>query len=167
MPCSAPRPRLTACCGGWWCWRARITTKPWWAGSTASPPQLQRLPRGTRLAAALADSAAHARLAWFTDGVLRYDQIGEHLVVTDIRLGMTGVHPFRFNFATLQDGKWQVHEQIDRWPAPMVDFYHLQVLWQRIWQPELDVPLVAWASELEKPRPGATRQACLKSRDDC
>ena len=35
------------------------------------------------LAAALADSPAHARLAWFTDGVLRYDQIGEHLVVTD------------------------------------------------------------------------------------
>lgn len=132
-----------------------------------APPQLQRLPRGTRLAAALADSAAHTRLAWFTDGVLRYDQIGEHLVVTDIRLGMTGVHPFRFNFAIQQDAKWQVHEQIDRWPAPMVDFYHLQVLWQRIWQPELDVPLVAWASALEKPQLGATRQACLKNRDDC
>jgi inner membrane protein len=131
------------------------------------PPQLQRLPRGTRLAAALADSTAHTRLAWFTDGVLRYDQIGEHLVVTDIRLGMTGVHPFRFNFAIRQDGQWQVHEHIYRWPAEMVDLSHLQVLWQRIWQPELDVPLVAWASELEKPQLGATRQACLKSRDDC
>lgn len=131
------------------------------------PPQLSRLPRGTALAEVLADSAAHQRLAWFTNGVLRYDQIGEHLVVTDIRLGMTGVHPFRFDFAIKHDGEWRVHERIDRWPSGLVDLTRLQVLWRRIWQPDLQVPLTAWANELGKPLLSAARQPCNTERDDC
>jgi inner membrane protein len=131
------------------------------------PPQLSRLPRGTALAEVLADSAAHQRLAWFTDGVLRYDQIGEHLVVTDIRLGMTGVHPFRFDFARKQNGEWQVHQEIERWPAPLADLSQLLLVWQRIWQPDLQVPLTAWANELGKPPLNATRQACAEEHDDC
>lgn len=131
------------------------------------PPQLIRLPRGTALAAVLADSAAHQRLAWFTDGLLRYDQIGEHLVVTDIRLGMTGVHPFRFDFARKHNGEWQIHQQIDRWPSELTDLQRLQVLWQRIWQPDLQVPLAAWANELGKPLLSAARQACAAEHDEC
>lgn len=131
------------------------------------PPQLIRLPRGTALAAVLADSAAHRRLAWFTDGLLRYDQIGEHLVVTDIRLGMTGVHPFRFDFAHQHNGEWRVHERIDRWPAGLADLTRLQVLWRRIWQPELQVPLAAWANELGKPLLSTARQTCKVERDEC
>ena len=115
-----------------------------------APPQLARIPRGTHLASALADSPAHARLAWFTNGVLRYDQLGDQLVVTDIRLGMTGFHPFRFNFATLENGQWRVHEQIQRLPIERGDLSRLQLLWARIWQPEVEVPLLAWASELSK-----------------
>lgn len=115
-----------------------------------APPQLARIPRGTQLAAALADSAAHARLAWFTNGVLRYDQLGEQLVVTDIRLGMTGFHPFRFAFATWRDGQWQPIEQIERLPVERGDLSRLQLLWSRIWQPEVQVPLLAWADELRK-----------------
>lgn len=115
-----------------------------------SPPQLARIPRGTHLAAALADSQAHARLAWFTNGVLRYDQLGEQLVVTDIRLGMTGFHPFRFAFATWRDGQWQPIEQIERLPVERGDLSRLQLLWSRIWQPEVQVPLLAWANELRR-----------------
>ncbi|WAC44520.1 metal-dependent hydrolase [Pseudomonas sp. SL4(2022)] len=115
-----------------------------------APPQLTRIPRGTHLATALADSPAHKRLAWFTNGVLRYDQLGEQLVVTDIRLGMTGFHPFRFVFATLRDGQWQPIEQIERLPVERGDFTRLQLLWSRIWQPHIDVPLLAWADELRK-----------------
>ncbi|MDA7088331.1 metal-dependent hydrolase [Pseudomonas sp. SA3-5] len=131
------------------------------------PPQLSRLPRGTALAEGLADSAAHQRLAWFTDGVLRYDQIGEHLVVTDLRLGMTGTHPFRFDFAVRHNGAWQVNPQIERWPMARPDLQRLQVLWRRIWQPELRVPLTAWANELGKPLLSAARQTCATQRDDC
>lgn len=114
------------------------------------PPQLSRIARGTHLAAALADSPAHARLAWFTNGVLRYDLLGEHLVVTDIRLGMTGFHPFRFDFATWQNGHWQLANEVQRLPTQRGDLARLQLLWTRIWQPATEVPLVAWASELSK-----------------
>jgi inner membrane protein len=116
----------------------------------AATPELERIPRGTHLAAALADSPAHARLAWFTDGVLRYDQLGEQLVVTDIRLGMTGFHPFRFDFATLENGQWRVHDDIQRVPTSRGDFSRLHLLWSRIWQPEVQIPLLAWADELSK-----------------
>lgn len=119
------------------------------------PPRLSQMPRGTALARVLADSPAHRRLAWFTNGVLRYDQIGDHLVVTDLRLGMTGVHPFRFDFASKRNGEWRVQREIDHWPAPLADLSQLLVLWRRIWQPELEVPLAAWADRLSKPPTGA------------
>jgi inner membrane protein len=115
------------------------------------PPQLQRLPRGTHLRAQLTGSLMHQRLDWFTGGMLRYDQVDGHLIVTDLRLGMTGFHPFRFDFAHLQDGKWQVHAPIDRLPFERGEAEHLVLLFKRIWQPELKVPLLAWAGELQKP----------------
>lgn len=123
----------------------------------AAPPQLQRLPRGIELREQLRDSPKHQRLAWFSNGVLRYDQIGDRLIVTDLRLGMTGFHPFRFDFARLQDGQWQVHEHVDRLPFERGEPAHLALLLKRIWQPDLDIPLLAWAAELEKPLLTETR----------
>lgn len=121
------------------------------------PPQLQRLPRGTHLRGPLADSPMHQRLEWFTGGVLRYDQVGDRLIVTDLRLGMTGFHPFRFDFAQLHDGQWQAHQRIDRLPFERGEVEHLVLLFKRIWQPGLEVPLLAWASELRKPLLTETR----------
>jgi inner membrane protein len=121
-----------------------------------APPTLERIPRSTHLAAALVDSPAHARLAWFTGGILRYDQLGDQLVVTDIRLGMTGFHPFRFAFATLRDGQWQPIEYIERMPAERGDMQRLKLLWSRTWQQDVPVPLLSWADELRKmPHPRA------------
>ena len=99
----------------------------------------------------------HQRLEWFTGGVLRYDQVGDRLIVTDLRLGMTGFHPFRFDFAQLRDGQWQVHQRIDRLPFERGEVEHLALLFKRIWQPGLEVPLLAWASELQKPLLTETR----------
>ena len=121
-----------------------------------APPTLERIPRSTHLAAALVDSPAHARLAWFTGGILRYDQLGDQLVVTDIRLGMTGFHPFRFAFATLRDGQWQPIDYIERMPAERGDRERLKLLWSRTWQQDVPVPLLSWADELRKmPQPRA------------
>ncbi|MEX6502201.1 metal-dependent hydrolase [Pseudomonas zhanjiangensis] len=131
------------------------------------PPKLSRLPRGTALAQVLAGSPAHQRLAWFTNGVLRYDLIDEHLVVTDLRLGMTGTHPFRFDFAVRRDGAWQLNQQVDRWPLERVELQRLQLLWQRIWHPQVEVPLLAWASQLGPPMLGATQPACGNEREQC
>ncbi|MCY1427067.1 LexA-binding, inner membrane-associated putative hydrolase [compost metagenome] len=113
------------------------------------PPQLERIPRGTDLARHLRDSPQHVRLAWFTHGILRYDQIDQVLVVTDLRLGMTGFHPFRFVLAERRDGRWRPVDEARRWPIGRGDLTRLNVLWQRIWHQDQPVPLSSWAGLLK------------------
>ncbi len=112
------------------------------------PPELVRLPRGSALAGIVAASPQHARLQWFTGGILRYDQVDGQLLVTDLRLGMTGFHPFRFPLAEQQDGQWQLIEHVERLPASRGDSRQLLTLWERIWHPAERVPLEAWAADL-------------------
>lgn len=84
------------------------------------PPVLERLPRHYSDAApALAGSEQHERLRWFTRDILRYDLIDHHWVVTDLRLGMTGYHPFRFALATVdpQHQSTQLVEHVESWPS--------------------------------------------------
>ncbi|WXL27560.1 metal-dependent hydrolase [Ectopseudomonas mendocina] len=115
------------------------------------PPKLERIPRGTSLAQPLAESPAYRRLVWFTDNLLRYDQVDDQLIVTDIRLGMTGYHPFRFAFATLEDGQWKLAEEVPQIAVDRGDYSRLKQLWQRIWDQDVDIPLRAWADELTRP----------------
>ncbi|MDH4565013.1 metal-dependent hydrolase [Pseudomonas sp. BN411] len=114
------------------------------------PPRLERIPRGTELARRLRDSPQHLRLAWFTHGILRYDQIDQVLVVTDLRLGMTGFHPFRFILAERRDGRWQPVTEARRWHTDRGDLERLKVLWQRIWHEDQAVPLSTWAGLLQR-----------------
>ncbi|WP_220814297.1 metal-dependent hydrolase [Pseudomonas paralcaligenes] len=113
------------------------------------PPRLERIPRGAELAGVLRDSPQHQRLEWFTHGVLRYDRVGDELIVTDMRLGMTGLHPFRFVFAEHRDGRWHTLPVVDRLPFSRGDPEHMLVLWQRIWDQRQPVELLAWASALQ------------------
>ncbi len=117
-----------------------------------APPRLERIPRGSELARVLRHSPQHQRLGWFTQGVLRYDRIGNELIVTDLRLGMTGFHPFRFVFAEHLDGRWQPLAQVERLPFSRGQPEHLLTLWQRIWDEREPLQLVSWAKALqEKP----------------
>jgi len=115
-----------------------------------NPPQLVRLPRGASLASALADSPQHARLHWFSNGVLRYDEVDGQLLVTDLRLGMTGFHPFRFALAERQGGDWRLIPLVERLPAERGDLQRLTQLWHRIWQQHPDLPLEQWAASLNR-----------------
>ena len=114
------------------------------------PPQLVRLPRGAGLADALAASPQHARLEWFTGGVMRYDEIDGRLLVTDLRLGMTGFHPFRFPMAERSDDGWALISEVERLPAERGDLDRLKLIWQRIWDQQPALPLAEWAAELER-----------------
>ena len=72
--------------------------------------------------------------------------------VTDLRLGMTGFHPFRFVFAEHLDGRWQPLAQVERLPFSRGQPEHLLTLWQRIWDEREPLQLVSWAKALqEKP----------------
>lgn len=116
------------------------------------PPQLVRIARGTALVDVLRDSPQHQRLQWFTHDVLRYDRIDDQLIVTDLRLGMTGYHPFRFVMAEWRDGAWQLPSQVERLPFSRGEPAQLLTLWQRIWDQGENVPLLAWANTLSQRR---------------
>ncbi len=97
-----------------------------------APPQLERLPRHASAAQpALADSRAHERLRWFARDKLRYDLIDGYWVVTDLRLGMTGYHPFRFPLAREVDGEVELIDEPEQWPSPPADFSQLGALKRR------------------------------------
>ncbi|MHB0820758.1 metal-dependent hydrolase [Stutzerimonas stutzeri] len=115
-----------------------------------SPPQLVRLPRGAGLASLLADSPQHARLHWFSDGVLRYDEVNDQILVTDLRLGMTGFHPFRFALAERNGDGWRLIPHVERLPAARGDLDRLEKIWQRIWQQHPGLPLAEWAADLNR-----------------
>jgi inner membrane protein len=114
------------------------------------PPELVRIPSGGQLAAALADSPQHARLQWFTGGVLRYDQVDNQILVTDLRLGMTGFHPFRFALAERKGDGWTPIPYVERLPAERGDMDRLKQIWRRIWQQQPALPLADWAGELNR-----------------
>jgi len=97
----------------------------------------------------LADSPQHERLQWFTGGVMRYDVIDDLLLVTDLRLGMTGFHPFRFALAERVADDWRLIDHVERLPSERGDMDRLRQIWQRIWQQQPGLPLAEWASALE------------------
>ncbi|WP_312245985.1 metal-dependent hydrolase [Stutzerimonas nitrititolerans] len=115
-----------------------------------APPELVRLPRNEGLATVLADSPQHERLQWFTGGVMRYDVIDDLLLVTDLRLGMTGFHPFRFALAERTEGRWRLIDHAERLPTERGDLAQLQLLWQRIWRQQPEIPLGEWAADLSR-----------------
>jgi len=114
------------------------------------PPELVRLPRGTALLASLEGSPQLARLRWFTNDWLRGDEIDNKLVVTDLRLGMTGAHPFRFALATRRDSHWQRLPRAERLPMNRGRLEHLGLLWRRLWHQEARIPLEDWARQLRQ-----------------
>lgn len=95
------------------------------------PMELERLPRrASEGQQALEQSPQHARLRWFTNDLLRYDLIDGQWVVTDLRLGMPGYHPFRFALAEQDEqGDVQLISSVEQWPMgrpPLEDLLALR-----------------------------------------
>lgn len=115
----------------------------------SEPPILQTLPSGEELRPALEASAQWHRLAWFTSNILRYDEVDGRLLVTDLRLGMTGYHPFRFPMAQRDAaGHWQMIDHVEREPTDRGGAEQLRLIWQRIWSQSPELPLQRWAAPM-------------------
>ncbi|WP_185266854.1 metal-dependent hydrolase [Halopseudomonas xiamenensis] len=117
----------------------------------SQPPVLERLPRrASEAQATLQDSPQHQRLRWFSGDLLRYDLIDDHWVVTDLRLGMTGYHPFRFALAQLQQQQQtsQLVEVTELWPAPRADLSSLGLLHRRALDESYPVSMGSLAESL-------------------
>lgn len=118
------------------------------------PPTLERLPRNASAAQpALRDSPQHERLRWFTQDLLRYDLIGNDWVVTDLRLGMPGYHPFRFALATrgLESGAFEPIQHVEYWPESDADWSRLEDLKRRAFDEEYPLSMAALAADMDKP----------------
>jgi len=120
------------------------------SGFDRGPPEMQRLPLNLEAADEIRGAPLLQRLRWFTDNWLRYDQIGDALVVTDLRMGLPGNYTFRFNMAHRdREGHW-VAVTPSRWVGagvgPMFDSHDLALIWRRIIDQQPPLPLATWTT---------------------
>lgn len=94
-------------------------------------PSLEYFPRRPDLAQAVTGFPEAERLAWFTRGFVQYQQAGQHILATDIRLGIPGAHPFTFTLAQDSGQGWQPVTSA-RAPRPPLNREAFPLLWQRI-----------------------------------
>jgi len=110
-------------------------------------PEWLLRPSGAQWLPALATSPEYAQLAWFTGGWLRVDEVGNALVVTDLRMGFIGHDTFRFVMAerseTGSESGWQPVLP-RRWPSPRGGWSKFTRMLARIIQPAEPLPLAEW-----------------------
>lgn len=111
-----------------------------------NPPEWIALPQGLALIHSVPQSPQLKRLQWFADDWLRYDIQQNQLIATDLRMGTTGRHLFRFVVAQ-QDEQGQWHAiPTRRYPNHWEDNIEpLFLIWQRIWNDDKPLPLQKWA----------------------
>ncbi|MEE1923020.1 metal-dependent hydrolase [Pseudomonas sp. 148P] len=114
------------------------------------PPEWQRLPLNPELAQVLEGMPLHERLRWFTGDWLRYDVVGDALVVSDLRMGVPGNYTFRFRMAGCDpQGRWQAQTP-SSWPGAGVDSIRdgeaLGLILRRIFQQQPALPLAQWSA---------------------
>jgi len=114
-----------------------------------APLNLEYFQRRPDLARAVAELPEAQRLEWFTRGFLDYNQVGDRITATDIRLGIPGAHPFTFVLAT-RNGNGVNPTASFRAPRPDMNTEALSVLWSRMTG---ETPVLCLAS-LSSPAPG-------------
>jgi len=93
-----------------------------------------------------------AGLQWFTGNWLRYDAIGNHLVVSDLRMGLgTGYYSFRFVIAR-RNGAAAPWEPVTPhyWPRNR-GTEQLGSVIRRVWQQQPALPLAQWETLMASP----------------
>jgi inner membrane protein len=109
-----------------------------------APPERLRHPLRLELVRHLADAPLHARFKWFTGDWLRYDAIGDSLVVSDLRMGVPGQYTFRFKMAECVNGQWKPVTP-SSWYGPEPGMPELKQILRRIVHQQPPLPLGDWA----------------------
>lgn len=115
------------------------------------PPEMQRQSLNLEAAQVLRGMPLHERLRWFTDDWLRYDRVGNALVVTDLRMGIPGNYTFRFQMASRDStGRWNAVTPtlwLGDGVGSMFNGEDLALIWRRIVQQQPPLPLAAWTEK--------------------
>ena len=114
-------------------------------------PEMLRHSLNLEAAAPLAGVPLHERLRWFTGDWLRYDVVGDALVVTDLRMGIPGNYTFRFQMARRDgQGQWAAMTPTG-WkgtaPNSMFNGHDLGLIWRRIIDQQPPLPLAEWTAK--------------------
>ncbi|MFP5425460.1 MAG: metal-dependent hydrolase [Gammaproteobacteria bacterium] len=126
------------------------------------PPEMLRQSLNLEAAKPLQGAPLYERLRWFTGDWLRYDVVGDALVVTDLRMGIPGNYTFRFQMARRDgQGQWIVGTP-SAWsgtaPNSMFNRHDLALIWRRIFDQQPPLPLAAWTAkylgQAAAPEPG-------------
>lgn len=110
-----------------------------------TPGESLEAPLNSGLAEAVGPAPQLSGLRWFTDNWLRYDAVGNQLVVSDLRMGIgTGYYSFRFLVArrngedapwtAVTPAYWHRERGLDELPA---------VMWRTV-RPDPPLPLHEW-----------------------
>ncbi|KGD87778.1 hydrolase [Achromobacter sp. RTa] len=111
------------------------------------PPEWLRQPLNLDVGRALAGVPLHERLRWFTDDWLRYDAIGDALVVTDLRMGLAGHYTFRFKMAERAAGGAWTPVTPSTWPTERGGWAEFKLVLARILHEQPPLPLAQWSEE--------------------
>ena len=93
--------------------------------------RMMRYPANRRLLEGIEDHWPVQRLQWFTHGFYAVQQIGDKIVMTDLRMGMEPDDTFRFRVAAV--GNPHLVPEVDRRVKEPRNTTALTWIWQRIW----------------------------------
>jgi inner membrane protein len=93
--------------------------------------RMTRYPANRRLLAGIDDHWPVQRLQWFTHGFYAVQQIGDGIVMTDLRMGMEPDYTFRFRVAAV--GNPHLVPEEGRRVKERRNTEALAWIWQRIW----------------------------------
>ena len=98
-----------------------------------APLNIRRYPRGLELLKGLEEHPPVVKLRWFTRGYYALDRKGDHVVMTDLRMGSEPDYVFRFKVAVLSKGN-PIPEK-DARVQTRLGWRGLAWVWRRIWNP--------------------------------
>jgi len=73
----------------------------------ADARQIYTHPRHPEIAACVAGTDAFQKLEWFSRGYYRADRVGEEIIISDLRMGLTPAYAFQFAIAERQGATMQ------------------------------------------------------------
>jgi inner membrane protein len=99
-----------------------------------TPLAVDQYPRNLHLLAGLDEHPPVAKLRWFTRGFYAASQVGDDIVMTDLRMGSEPTYVFSFTVARAAVPAPIPVRDVQR--DPEIDWSQIRWVWRRIWEPD-------------------------------